>query len=163
MGELHLEIIKDRIQNHYGVNANMGKIFISYRTRANVPVEEEVSIIDENKQTTTIKIRMEPAEKGSGNSLEYQTLHSLIPKQKVAEVKAILLEGFKSSCSRGIYGYSTEDTIVEIQDIQFMGDINVVSLRKGIARAISNALLKSKANVLEPVMKVEVRVSYCLM
>lgn len=97
MGELHLDIIRDRLVNHYKVKANMGKISISYRSTIEIESTETltasvevnglcsekscfVSVNKGKKQSATITMRIQPAERGSGNSFssELPKSHALL-------------------------------------------------------------------------------------
>lgn len=160
MGELHLEIIQDRILNHYGVTATMGKIMIAYRTAIVYPVSGEFSTVDEKGNQVTMSVTVRPVERGLGNSfkLEKGLKRLRWPERKLATVIEAIEDGIKWGLMRGALGYPCLDTETTLDSCSINSEnINLVAVRNCASQLVGRLVSTSKnPKLLEPVMKVEV-------
>jgi elongation factor G len=154
MGELHLEVLVDRMLREFRVEARVGKPQVFYRETITKPVEIEGRFI---KQTGGrghyghVKIRMEPAE---GFSFEDATKGGVIPKQFILSVE----KGIKDSMGNGaIAGYPMDNIRVTLLDGSYHEvDSSEMAFRVAASMAFRDGAKKAKPILLEPMMDVEV-------
>ena len=157
MGELHLEIIVDRLKREYGVEANIGAPKVAYREKITKPVEVTYT---HKKQTggtgqyAEVKITAEPNEPGAGYVFESKIIGGAVPKEYIPGVE----KGLTSVLSAGVLaGFPVVDLKVALIDGKFH-DVDSSALAFEIASrmALRDALSQGKSVLLEPFMKVEV-------
>ena len=157
MGELHLEIIVDRMKREFKVEANIGAPQVAYREAFGRPVE-----IDHihKKQTggagqfARVVMTFEPRESGSGNSFESRIVGGSVPREYVPGVE----KGFFSQLETGaLAGFPVVDVAAVLTDGAFHDvDSSVLAFEIAARAAVREAMEKSRPKLLEPVMKVEV-------
>ncbi len=157
MGELHLEILVDRILKEYHVEANVGKPQVTYResiTREAVHVEKFHKLIAGKENTAQITLKVEPAERGSGNHVINNIRENLIPK----EFTDAAIRGLENSFSSGInYGYPSIDIKITLTDAVY-DQLTSSSLAFESAAALGFDTVCRNAGpvLLQPVMEVDV-------
>ncbi|PRP79531.1 hypothetical protein PROFUN_12722 [Planoprotostelium fungivorum] len=165
MGELHLEIIRDRLLNHYNVQANVGSIFISYRTCVNGCIEESRKTFHEmvggRKQSAGLTLRLEVGERGDGNTFHDEGPTSLesevnLDRQQVVDA---VWAGTKSALDRGVFGYSATDVTVTLVDWELDDTSSVAAIRKCAAQLCGMIMNGDNMDILEPVMKIQLSCS----
>ncbi|WP_240840859.1 elongation factor G [Acidaminobacter sp. JC074] len=155
MGELHLEIILDRMINEYGVNANVGKPQVSYRETITT---ETITEHELSRQVGTqgiygyVKLKVSPNERGSGHSFT-NNLTTDCPKVYFEACKEAAMASLKSGV---IAGYEVVDVHVELLDIKFDDDSSEVGFKSTTAFALLEALKTGHSILLEPIFKVEI-------
>jgi len=157
MGELHLEIITDRLLREFQVGANVGRPQVSYKETISRPVEVEGRYI---KQTGgsgdygVVRIVVEPGEKGSGFAFESRVKGGAIPTEFIPAVR----QGCEEACQSGeLAGYPVVDVAVRLVDGQAHDvDSSERSFKIAGSMAMKDALRKAAPVLLEPVMAVEV-------
>jgi len=157
MGELHLEVLMERIFREYGVRINTGKPQVAYKATVTVPVESEGRFVRQSGgkgQYGHVWLRIEPGERGSGFEFRDQIRGGAIPKEFVpsieAGVKAVLQSG-------GLSGYPIVDVKVTLYDGSFHEvDSSDIAFRMAAFMAMRDGIDKAKPVVLEPIMEVEV-------
>jgi len=157
MGELHLEIITDRLLREFQVGANVGRPQVSYKETISRPVEVEGRYI---KQTGgsgdygVVRIAVEPGEKGSGFAFESRVKGGAIPTEFIPAVR----QGCEEACQSGeLAGYPVVDVAVRLVDGQAHDvDSSERSFKIAGSMAMKDALRKASPVLLEPVMAVEV-------
>ncbi len=158
MGELHLEIIVDRLLREFNVEANVGKPQVAYRERPGHEVKgAEGKFVRQSGghgQYGHAIINMYPAEPGEGYEFENKIVGGVIPKEFIPAVD----KGIKEALNSGVLaGYPVEDVKVELYDGSFHEvDSSEAAFKVAGSMAIKEALKKSDPVILEPVMKVEV-------
>jgi elongation factor G len=156
MGELHLEIIIDRLKREFKVEANTGAPQIAYRETITKKAEGEGKFIRQSGgkgQYGHACITVEPSEKGKGVEVLDEIVGGSIPKEYIPAVIAGIEEAIKG----GVYaGYQVIDIKVEVVDGSFHEvDSNELAFRMAGIFALKDAFKKAGPILLEPIMKVE--------
>jgi len=157
MGELHLEVLMERIFREYGVRVNAGKPQVAYKETITLSVESEGKFIRQSGgrgQYGHVWLRIEPAERGSGFEFRNQIRSGAIPKEFVPSVEA----GVKAALqSGGLAGYPIIDVKVTLYDGSYHEvDSSDVAFRMAASIAMRNGIDKAKPIILEPIMEVEI-------
>jgi len=156
MGELHLEIIVDRLKREFGVEANVGKPQVAYKETIRKPAKAEGRYIKQTGgkgQYGHCKIDIEPAP-GQGYVFENDIRGGSIPKEFIKPID----EGVKEALERGILaGYPMVDVKVRLWDGSYHEvDSNEMAFKIAGSMAFQEAAKKAHPVLLEPIMKVEV-------
>jgi elongation factor G len=156
MGELHLEIIVDRLKREFKVDAATGAPQIAFRETITAPAEGEGKYIKQSGgrgQYGHACVRVMPNEKGKGVEIANKIVGGTIPKEYIPAI----IDGISEACKSGVYaGYQVIDIKVEIFDGSFHEvDSNEMAFKMAGIFALKDAFKKAKPIVLEPVMKVE--------
>jgi elongation factor G len=156
MGELHLEIIVDRLKREFKVDAATGAPQIAFRETITAPAEGEGKYIKQSGgrgQYGHACVRVAPNAKGKGVEILNKIVGGTIPKEFIPPI----IEGIQEACKSGVYaGYQVIDIKVEIFDGSFHEvDSNEMAFKMAGIFALKDAFKKAKPIVLEPVMKVE--------
>ena len=157
MGELHLEIIIDRLKREFKVDANTGAPQIAYRETVTKPADGEGKFIRQSGgrgQYGHACIQLQPNEKGKGVEIENKIVGGAIPKEYIPAV----IDGVEEAIKGGVYaGYQVIDVKVQIVDGTFHEvDSNELAFKMAGIFALKDAFKKAAPILLEPVMKVEV-------
>ena len=157
MGELHLEIIIDRLRREFKVDANTGAPQIAYRETITTAAGGEGKLIKQSGgrgQYGHVILSMKPNEKGKGLTIENKVIGGTIPKEYINAV----IKGVNESMSNGIIaGYPVVDVHVEILDGSYHDvDSNENAFTMAAIFAMKDGFKKAKSILLEPIMAVEV-------
>ncbi len=157
MGELHLEIIVDRLQREFKVEANVGKPQVSYREAIRKKVEVEGKYVRQSGgkgQYGHCKITMEPLEPGSGYVFEDVTVGGSIPKEYIPAID----NGIKEAKMSGILGgYECVDFKVSVYDGSYHEvDSSEMAFKIAGSMAFKEGMRKADAVLMEPIMKVDI-------
>ena len=158
MGELHLEIIVDRLLREFKVEANVGKPQVAYRERPGKEVMgAEGKFVRQSGgrgQYGHAVINMYPQEPGKGYEFENKIVGGVVPKEYIPSVD----KGIQEALNSGVLaGYPVEDVRVELVDGSYHEvDSSEAAFKVAGSMAIKDALKKSNPVILEPVMNVEV-------
>ena len=156
MGELHLEIIRDRMLREFKVDANAGKPQIAYRETIIKNATGEGKLIKQSGgrgQYGHVIVTVEPVERGKGISIENKVVGGTIPKEYIPAVK----KGIEEAVLNGVLGgYPVIDLHVEIIDGSYHDvDSNELAFKLAAIFAMKDAFKKGNSILLEPIMKVE--------
>jgi len=159
MGELHLEILVDRIKREFKVEAQVGKPQVAYRETIRAIAEAEGKYVKQSGgkgQYGHVWLRVEPKKEGEGFEFVDEIKGGIIPKEFIPAVE----KGVKESCTKGVVaGYPMSDLKVTLYDGSFHDvDSSEIAFKIAGAIAFQEACKKAKPVLLEPVMKVEVTV-----
>ncbi|MEO6982519.1 MAG: elongation factor G [Edaphobacter sp.] len=159
MGELHLEIIVDRMMREYKVEANVGKPQVAYRETIRANSDAEGKYIRQTGGSGNYghcKIRISPNEPGKGYEFSNDTKGGAIPKEYIKPID----QGIQDAMQRGILaGYEMVDIKVSLYDGSYHDvDSNEMAFKIAGSMAFKEAARKAKPVLLEPVMSVEVTV-----
>ncbi|BAP18580.1 elongation factor G [cyanobacterium endosymbiont of Epithemia turgida] len=159
MGELHLEILVDRMLREHKVEATVGKPQVAYRETIRKPCDAEGKYVRQSGgkgQYGHVIIHLEPGELGSGFEFISKIVGGIIPKEYIAPVE----QGIKEACESGIIaGYPVIDLKIMLVDGSYHDvDSSEMAFKIAGSMAIRNAVTKASPVVLEPMMKVEVEV-----
>ncbi|MGH7950614.1 MAG: elongation factor G [Limisphaerales bacterium] len=157
MGELHLEIIIDRLKREFKVDANTGAPQIAYRETITKDAEGEGKFIRQSGgrgQYGHACIKVMPNEKGKGVEVANEIVGGTIPKEYIPAV----IDGIEEAIKGGVYaGYQVIDIKVEVVDGSFHEvDSNELAFKMAGIFALKDAFKKAGPILLEPIMKVEV-------
>jgi elongation factor G len=157
MGELHLEIIVDRLLREFKVEANVGKPQVAYREtiKGNADVDNKYARQSGGKgQYGHVKIRVSPNEPGKGYEFINSVVGGSIPKEYIPAVDA----GIQGALQSGVLaGYPVVDVKVELYDGSYHEvDSSEMAFKIAGSMAIKEALRKSNPVIMEPLMKVVV-------
>ena len=157
MGELHLEIMVDRLLREFKVEANIGAPQVAYREtiKGNADVDEKYARQSGGRgQYGHVKIRVSKGEPGSGYKFKNSIIGGAIPKEYIGPVDQGIQEAIKSGI---LGGYEVVDINVELYDGSYHDvDSSEMAFKIAGSMAIKKALTKAGAELLEPYMKVEV-------
>jgi elongation factor G len=159
MGELHLEIIVDRMMREYKVEANVGKPQVAYRETIRSNSEAEGKYIRQTGGSGNYghaKIRISPNEPGKGYEFSNDIKGGTIPKEYIKPID----QGIQDAMQRGVLaGYEMVDIKVSLYDGSYHDvDSNEMAFKIAGSMAFKEAAKKAKPVLLEPVMAVEVTV-----
>jgi elongation factor G len=157
MGELHLEIIIDRMKREFKVEATSGKPQIAYRETITAASEAEGKFIRQSGgkgQYGHVVVKIEPNEKGKGVEVINETVGGSIPKEFIKPST----EGILEACNNGVVaGYPVVDTIIRIVDGSFHEvDSSEMAFKMAGIFGFKEAMKKASPILLEPIMGVEV-------
>jgi len=157
MGELHLEIIVDRLKREFNVEASVGKPQVAYKETLTRPADGEMKYAKQTGgrgQYGHVKIHLYPGEPGTGYIFENEIVGAAIPKEFIKPVD----EGIKEALTRGVLaGYPIDDVRIELYDGSFHDvDSSEMAFKMAGSMAFQDAAKKAKPVLLEPVMRVEV-------
>jgi elongation factor G len=157
MGELHLEIIKDRLFREFKVGAEAGRPQIAYRETVSTNSEGEGKFVRQtggSGQYGHARIKLEPLERGTGIEIIDKTVGGVIPKEFIQPT----LEGIREAANNGaVCGYPVVDFKVTLFDGSFHDvDSSEMSFKMAGIFAFRGAMEKASPQLLEPMMKVEV-------
>ena len=159
MGELHLEIIVDRLLREFKVEANVGKPQVSYKETltANADVDHKYAKQSGGRgQYGHVKIRVYPREAGSGFEFKNSIVGGAIPKEYIPKIEEGIVEAMENG---PIAGYQVVDVGVELYDGSYHEvDSSEMAFKIAASMAFREAAKKAKPVLLEPIMKVEVTV-----
>ncbi|MEB3230387.1 MAG: elongation factor G, partial [Leptolyngbyaceae bacterium] len=159
MGELHLEILVDRMLREFKVEANIGAPQVAYRETIRKAVSAEGKFIRQSGgkgQYGHVVIEVEPAEEGSGFEFVSKVVGGTIPKEYISPAE----QGMKEACESGILaGYPVIDLKVTLVDGSYHDvDSSEMAFKVAGSMAIKDAVMKANPVLLEPSMEVEVEV-----
>jgi len=157
MGELHLEIIVDRLKREFNVEASVGKPQVAYKETLTRPADGEMKYAKQTGgrgQYGHCKIHVYPGEPGTGYIFENEIVGGAIPKEFIKPID----EGIKEALTRGVLaGYPIDDVRVELYDGSYHDvDSSEMAFKIAGSMAFQDAAKKAKPVLLEPIMRVEV-------
>ncbi|MBM7583447.1 elongation factor G [Caldicoprobacter guelmensis] len=159
MGELHLEIIVDRLVREFKVEANVGKPQVAYRETIKKPVKAEGRFIRQTGgrgQYGHVWLEVEPLEPGKGFEFVNKIVGGVIPKEYIPAVESGVREAMESGV---LAGYPVIDVRVTVFDGSYHEvDSSEMAFKIAASMAFKDAMQKADPVLLEPIMKVEVTV-----
>ena len=159
MGELHLEIIVDRLLREFKVEANVGKPQVSYKETITTTADVDHKYAKQSGgrgQYGHVKIRIYPRDPGEGFEFKNAIVGGAIPKEYIPKIE----EGIKEATETGpLAGYQVVDVGVELYDGSYHEvDSSEMAFKIAASMAFREAVKKAKPVLLEPIFKVEVTV-----
>lgn len=157
MGELHLEIIVDRMKREFNVEANVGAPQVAYRETIRKSIEQEGKFIRQSGgrgQYGHVWLRLEPKERGSGYEFVNAIVGGVVPKEYVPAVD----KGIQEALDSGVLaGYPVVDVKVTLFDGSYHEvDSSEMAFKIAASMAFKEGARKAEPVLLEPIMKVEV-------
>jgi elongation factor G len=157
MGELHLEIIVDRMKREFKVEANVGKPQVAYRETIRGKVDQEGKFVRQSGgrgQYGHVWITLEPLESGKGFEFVNAIVGGAVPKEYIPAVE----KGIKEATENGVLaGYPVVDVKATLFDGSYHDvDSNEMAFKIAGSMAFKEAMSRAKPVILEPIMKVEV-------
>lgn len=157
MGELHLEILHDRMKREFSVEANVGKPQVSYKETITAPAISKMKYVKQSGgrgQYAHVEITIAPNEKGKGNEIINKIVGGVIPKEYIPAVIAGIEEGLQTGV---LAGYNLVDVKIEIVFGSYHDvDSNEMAFKICGSMAVKEACRGGKPILLEPIMKVDV-------
>ncbi|HHH36356.1 MAG TPA: elongation factor G [Gammaproteobacteria bacterium] len=157
MGELHLEIIVDRMKREFGVEANVGAPQVAYRETIRASVEQEGKFVRQSGgrgQYGHVWLRLEPLERGAGYEFVNAIVGGVVPREYIPSVD----KGVQEQMENGVLaGYPVVDVKVTLYDGSYHDvDSSEMAFKIAGSMAFKEGVLKANPVLLEPIMKVEV-------
>ncbi len=157
MGELHLDIIVDRMRREFKVEANIGKPQVSYRETIRKPVENEAKYVRQTGgrgQYGHVWFKMEPSEPGTGIEFVNAIVGGVVPREYIPAIE----KGVREQSENGaIAGYPVVDVKVTLYDGSYHDvDSSEMAFKIAACQCFKSGALKASPVLLEPIMKVEV-------
>ena len=157
MGELHLEIIVDRLKREFSVDANVGEPQVAYRETVCKPVQQEGKYIRQSGgrgQYGHVWLKIEPAAAGSGYTFVNEIVGGVVPKEYIPAVD----KGVREQMQNGVLaGYPVVDVKVTLYDGSFHDvDSSEIAFKTAASRCFREGFNNAAPALLEPMMKVEV-------
>jgi len=157
MGELHLDIIVDRMKREFNVEANVGKPQVAYRETIRKAVKQEGKFVRQSGgkgQYGHVVLEIEPQERGAGYVFENATVGGSVPKEYVPAVD----KGIREAMTSGpLAGYPVVDMKIRLVDGSFHEvDSNEMAFKIAASMGFKEGFNKANPVLLEPIMKVEV-------
>ncbi|MDZ4857929.1 MAG: elongation factor G [Candidatus Hydrogenedentes bacterium] len=157
MGELHLDIIVDRMRREFNVHANVGKPMVAYRESIRIAAEARGKFIRQSGgrgQYGDVVMKVEPSEPGKGFVFENDTVGGVVPKEYINSIERGAREALESGI---VAGYPMVDVKVSLLDGSYHEvDSSEMAFNTASSMAVKAAVPKARPVLLEPVMKVEV-------
>jgi len=159
MGELHLDIIVDRLKREFNVEANVGRPQVAYKETLTMKAEGEGRYVRQTGgrgQYGHAKVRLIPRQPGEGYLFENKIVGGTIPKEFIKPID----EGIKEALTTGILaGFPVDDVGIELYDGSYHDvDSNEMAFKIAGSMAFKDAAKRANPILLEPVMRVEVTV-----
>jgi elongation factor G len=157
MGELHLDIIVDRMKREFSVEANVGRPQVAYKESVKIEAQAEAKYIKQSGgrgQYGHVWLRVAPKERGEGFEFIDEIKGGVIPKEFIPAVE----KGVKEAMSKGVVaGYPLVDFSCALYDGSFHEvDSSEIAFKLAGAMALQDAAKRAQAYLLEPIMKLEV-------
>jgi elongation factor G len=157
MGELHLEILHDRMKREFNVEANVGKPQVAYKETISIPGSSQTKFVKQSGgrgQYAHVELEIKPNEKGKGNEVVSKIVGGVIPKEYIQPT----IKGIEEGLATGVLaGYNLVDVIVEIVYGSYHDvDSSEMAFKICGSMALKEAARKCKPVILEPIMKVDV-------
>ncbi len=157
MGELHLEIIVDRLKREFKVDANVGKPQVAYRETINSAVSSEGKYIRQTGgrgQYGHVVLEIEPLERGLGFVFENKIVGGVVPREYIPAIEKGVVEALQGGV---LAGYPVVDLKVALVFGSYHDvDSSEMAFKIAGSMAVKDGVRKAKATILEPIMKVEV-------
>ena len=158
MGELHLEIIVDRLKREFNVEASVGRPQVAYKETLTRPADGEMKLRQADRRPRPVRPREDPsvsrASRAPATSSRTRSVGGAIPKEFIKPID----EGIKEALTRGVLaGYPIDDVRIELYDGSYHDvDSSEMAFKIAGSMAFQDAAKKAKPVLLEPVMRVEV-------
>ena len=157
MGELHLEILRDRLLREFKVGASAGRPMVAYRETVGATVRREYVFDRElggKRHFAAVTLRLEPRGRGEGNEVEIKVSGEDLPK----EWRGVVREGVEDGFSTGALGnYPVVDVRAVVEGVRWeLPTVSEVAFRSAASLAFREALAAAQPLLLEPIMRVEV-------
>ncbi|MBN2620921.1 elongation factor G [candidate division WOR-3 bacterium] len=157
MGELHLEIIVDRLKREFGVDCHVSRPQVSYRETIVEPAKAEARFIRQTGgkgQYGIVTLKVLPGKRETGIVIHNKIKEGVIPREFIPAIE----KGVREQCDVGIhFGYPVIDTIVEILDGAYHPiDSSELSFKIAAQMALRDAFVKGQPVLLEPIMALEI-------
>ena len=157
MGELHLDIIVDRMKREFSVEANVGAPQVAYRETIRKPVEQEGKFVRQSGgrgQYGHVWLKLEPQSAGEGYEFENAIVGGVVPREYISSVD----KGVQEQMENGVIGgYPVVDVKVTLYDGSYHDvDSSEMAFKIAGSMAFKDGALKANPVLLEPIMKVEV-------
>jgi elongation factor G len=158
MGELHLEVLVDRMLREFGVNANVGRPQVAYREALTRPTRTEGRFVRQTGgrgQYGVVMLEVEPLERGAGFVFENKVVGGAVPREYVGPTE----DGVKSALESGpLAGYPVVDVKVALVDgSTHPVDSSEMAFRMAGIEGMRKAMDQAEPVMLEPIMKLEIR------
>ena len=157
MGELHLEVLVDRMLREFHVSAKVGQPQVSYRETITVPVRTEGRFIRQtggHGQYGHVWLELEPLAKGQGYIFEDKTSNGVIPREYIPAVDSGVREAMESGV---LAGYPVVDIRVKLVDGSYHDeDSSALAFKIAGSKALKNGVQRASPILLEPIMRLEV-------
>ncbi|RXM97615.1 Ribosome-releasing factor 2, mitochondrial, partial [Acipenser ruthenus] len=163
MGELHIEIIHDRIRREYGIETQLGPLQVSYREtilNSSTAADTLDRTIGDKRHLVSVELAVSPCEGEEGSASLPVISYSDTAEQLAQDVKDAVENGIHSSYLQGpLLGFPMQDVVVSVQSVHVRAGTSMPMVSACISRCMQKALKQAGSQVLEPLMSLEITVS----
>lgn len=163
MGELHIEIIHDRIKREYKLETHLGPLQISYRETILNSISEADTLdrtIGEKRHTVTVELGLRPWEEEGAVTKPVIEYSENMPQQLITDLQEAIENGIDSAYLQGpLLGFPLQNVVVTLHSVALQPGTSMTMVSACVSRCMQKALKKAEKQLLEPLMSLEITVS----
>ncbi|XP_069043294.1 ribosome-releasing factor 2, mitochondrial [Lepisosteus oculatus] len=160
MGELHIEIIHDRIRREYGIETHLGPLQVAYRETILQSVSTTDTLdrsVGDKRHLVTVELGVSPCAEGSSTSAPAISFEDSVEEQLPLDVKEAVENGIQSAYLQGpLLGFPVQDVVTTVYSVSIQPGTSMAMVSACVSRCMHKALKQAGGQVLEPLMSLEI-------